>query len=138
MANLTALISGLLFGMGLALSQMINPAKVLGFLDFAGDFDPSLALVMVGAVATLAALQRWVLRRPAPLLEERFHLPTKRAVDRQLIAGAAIFGIGWGLAGFCPGPALAAFGQGELKTGLFLAAMIAGFGFYEAIQRLRR
>ena len=104
---LAALLSGLLFGAGLTISQMVNPAKVAGFLDVAGDWDPSLALVMGGALTVTAICYRLTMRRGAPLLASDFRLPTAEDVDARLIGGAALFGVGWGLAGFCPGPAIA-------------------------------
>ncbi|MEA3218927.1 YeeE/YedE family protein [Immundisolibacter sp.] len=119
-------LCGVLFGIGLALAQMIDPNKVLAFLDLAGAWDPSLILVMGGGAGVTAALFPWVLRRSGPRLDDRFHLPVKRQVDGQLLSGAALFGIGWGLAGYCPGPALVALTLGTLEPWLFVAAMIAG------------
>ncbi|MBC7161268.1 MAG: YeeE/YedE family protein [Immundisolibacter sp.] len=119
-------LCGVLFGIGLALAQMIDPNKVLAFLDLAGAWDPSLILVMGGGAGVTAALFPWVLRRSRPRLDDRFHLPVKRQVDGQLLSGAALFGIGWGLAGYCPGPALVALTLGTLEPWLFVAAMIAG------------
>lgn len=124
--SLVALTAGLLFGLGLAISQMVNPAKVLNFLDVAGHWDPTLALVMGGALLITIPAFRWVLKRPAPLLDGRFHLPTRTDVDGRLIAGAALFGIGWGLGGLCPGPAVAATLSGAGSVLVFLAAMLAG------------
>jgi uncharacterized membrane protein YedE/YeeE len=103
---ITALVSGLIFGVGLVISGMTEPAKVIGFLDVAGDWDPTLAFVMGGAIAMHAPLKWFFTRREAPLFDDRFHLPTATILDKKLITGAALFGIGWGLAGFCPGPAL--------------------------------
>jgi len=122
-----AALAGLVFGVGLAVSQMANPAKVLAFLDLAGDWDPSLALVMGGALAVAAPAFAWA-RRPAarPLLADRFQIPERRAVDARLLAGASLFGVGWGLGGFCPGPALAALAAGEPRVWLFVAALAAG------------
>jgi hypothetical protein len=122
-----AALAGLVFGFGLALSQMANPAKVLAFLDLAGRWDPSLALVMGGALVVAApAFAR--ARRPAarPLFAERFQIPARGSVDARLLAGASLFGVGWGLGGFCPGPALAALAAGEPQVWLFVAAMTAG------------
>lgn len=124
--TLGGLIAGLLFGSGLAISGMINPAKVLGFLDIAGNWDPALAFVMVGAVSVAAIGYRLVLRRDRPLFESTFAVPTRRDFDAPLLVGAAVFGLGWGLAGYCPGPALASFGFGNPETFVFVAAMIAG------------
>lgn len=121
-----ALASGVIFGFGLALSQMVNPAKVLAFLDVAGDWDPSLALVMAGALAVTAFAFRVVLGRPAPALAATFALPTKTAIDGRLIGGAAIFGIGWGLIGLCPGPAFASLAYGLPESVYFIGAMALG------------
>lgn len=126
MPLLVALVSGILFGAGLALSGMINPAKVLNFLDLAGSFDPTLLFVMGGALAVTFIGYRLVLSRSAPLFAGRFSLPTNRDIDWRLISGAAIFGIGWGLAGFCPGPAVAALVSFRLEPFLFVVAMAAG------------
>jgi hypothetical protein len=121
---------GLTFGLGLLLSGMSDPAKVLNFLDLAGigsgTWDPSLAFVMAGAVAVTFTGFRWVLRQPRPLLGETFHLPTRHELDLRIIAGPIIFGVGWGLAGFCPGPALTALGFGSPAAFIFVAAMIVG------------
>ncbi|MBK8908902.1 MAG: YeeE/YedE family protein [Rhodospirillales bacterium] len=120
---LAALIAGILFGAGLAISQMINPAKVLAFLDVAGDWDPSLAFVMLGAVAVTATGYGLVFRRRRPLFDSGFHVPTRRDIDAKLIFGAAVFGAGWGLAGYCPGPALAGLAGGAAETIVFVAFM---------------
>jgi uncharacterized membrane protein YedE/YeeE len=128
------LIAGLLFGAGLTLSQMINPAKVLGFLDFGGiangTWDPSLAFVMAGALAVTALGYRLAFRRAAPLAAPKFQLPTRKDIDTRLVAGAAIFGVGWGLAGYCPGPALASLAFGRTEVFVFVAAMLAGMGLF--------
>lgn len=124
--TLASLGAGLLFGLGLAVSQMVNPAKVLDFLDVAGNWDPSLAFVMAGAVAVTWIGYRIVLGRPKPVLAERFQLPTATAIDPRLIVGAAIFGIGWGLAGLCPGPAITSIAYLQTGTLYFLPAMLAG------------
>lgn len=107
---LAALLSGVLFGLGLAISGMTDPAVVLGFLDLFGDFNPALMFVLGGAVGTTMLAFRLVLRRPAPLLEDKFQLPTRKDIDARLMIGAGLFGIGWGLAGYCPGPALVSAG----------------------------
>lgn len=123
---LPALVTGILFGAGLALSDMINPARVLAFLDLFGAWDPALALVMAGAVLPSAigfAISR---RMGRPLFDSRFFIPENRVLDRQLMAGAAIFGLGWGLAGFCPGPAIAGLVLGLWQPWLFVLAMFAG------------
>src|SRR5882672_10987382 len=121
---------GLIFGLGLLLSGMSNPAKVLNFLDLggiaAGTWDPSLAFVMAGAVAVTFVGFNFVLKRSQPLFAEKFHLPTKAEIDRRIILGPAIFGVGWGLAGFCPGPALTALGFGSRAAFIFVAAMLGG------------
>jgi uncharacterized protein len=125
-----ALATGLLFGTGLAVSRMVDPARVLGFLDVAGTWDPTLAFVMAGALGTTWVGYRMALRRPKPVLAEQFILPTRRDIDVRLIAGAVTFGIGWGLAGFCPGPAVASLAYGNTRSLLFVAAMASGMGLY--------
>ncbi|HUG46632.1 MAG TPA: YeeE/YedE family protein [Sphingomicrobium sp.] len=123
---LAALAAGLLFGAGLALSDMINPARVLAFLDVAGNWDPTLAFVMAGALLPSAA-GYWLARRmKQPVLADEFSIPSNRGIDAPLLLGAALFGIGWGLVGFCPGPAVAALGFGLWQAWLFVAAMLAG------------
>lgn len=122
----TAFISGILFGLGLTLSEMINPARVIGFLDVAGRWDPTLGFVMAGALAVTMPLFPVVLRRGKPVWSGKFYLPTNLAIDRPLVLGAAIFGVGWGLAGFCPGPALAGTVSGNAGVYLFVIAMLAG------------
>lgn len=126
MKALLALICGLIFGVGLVVSGMSNPAKVLNFLDLFGTWDPSLAFVMGGAVIVAFLGYRLVLERPAPVLDDRFHLPTKRDVDGQLLTGAAVFGIGWGLGGFCPGPAFTALPLASTGILAFFPAMVIG------------
>jgi uncharacterized protein len=130
MAILLQFAVGLIFGGGLLLSGMSNPAKVLNFFDLggiaSGSWDPSLALVMAGAVAVTFVGYRHVLRRSQPLFAARFHLPAKRELDLRIVTGPAIFGIGWGLAGFCPGPALTALGFGSRAALIFVVAMLAG------------
>jgi hypothetical protein len=133
----TALLAGLVFGLGLILSGMASPAKVLGFLDLAGSWDPSLALVMVGAIAVGLVGFALARRREATLLGSPLRLPTASAIDRRLVGGSLLFGVGWGLAGFCPGPALVALGMGELKAVVFVAAMLAGMGLFELLERRR-
>ena len=126
MSFLVNLCLGLLFGVGLLVSGMSDPAKVLNFLDLFGTWDPSLAFVMGGAVVVAFLGYRLVLRRERPIAVERFDLPQQERVDAHLLAGAAIFGLGWGLGGFCPGPAITALGLGAAGTLAFLPAMIAG------------
>jgi uncharacterized membrane protein YedE/YeeE len=125
---LAALAAGLVFGVGLALSQMIDPLKVLGFLDVSGAWDPSLMFVMGGAVVLAAAGFYLVLLRRRPLLDERFDLPSRAAIDARLLLGSALFGVGWGLAGYCPGPAIATLGLGNAEAWWFVPAMLAGAG----------
>ena len=126
MRVLVGLLAGLLFGAGLAVSQMINPDKVLAFLDVAGAWDPSLAFVMLGAVVVTAFGYRFVLRQPKPLLDDSFSVPTSTDVDGRLVIGAAIFGVGWGLGGYCPGPAIASVGLGAVETVVFVICMAVG------------
>ena len=126
MQPLVSLVAGVVFGLGLAVAEMTNPLKVLDFLDLAGNWDPSLAFVMGGAVIVTLVAFRFVLRRPVPLYGDRFHLPTLTQLDRKLLGGAALFGIGWGLAGYCPGPALATILSGNSETWLFVPAMLVG------------
>lgn len=126
MLAVTAFLIGTLFGAGLALAQMTDPARVIGFLDIAGRWDPTLALVMAGALAVTLPGFYFVLRRPRPVVDREFHLPVQSKVDRRLLLGAAIFGAGWGLAGLCPGPALAGLVSGNPGVFLFAGAMIAG------------
>ncbi|GHE20407.1 DUF6691 family protein [Halomonas urumqiensis] len=120
-------IAGLLFGLGLAISGMTDPARVIGFLDLAGAWDPTLMFVLGGAVVTNFIGYRMVLRRPHPLLEGGFQIPTRRDLDARLIGGAALFGIGWGLSGYCPGPAFASLAGLSLPLAAMLVAMVAGW-----------
>jgi uncharacterized protein len=122
----SALGAGFLFGIGLWVSGMANPRKVLGFLDITGDWDASLMLVMGGAVAVTLVAFRLVLKRPAPLFDKIFFIPETKSIDFPLIAGSAIFGIGWGIGGYCPGPALTALSTLSTESVVFVAAMIAG------------
>lgn len=126
MRLLAAYITGLIFGLGISLSGMANPAKVVNFFDLAGAWDPSLAFVMGGAVLTTFLGYQRVLKRARPVLESRFRLPGKTSIDMPLASGAVIFGIGWGLAGFCPGGALPVLATGRFEVLLFTAALIAG------------
>jgi uncharacterized membrane protein YedE/YeeE len=130
-AVLAALVSGALFGLGLAVSGMTDRYVILGFLDLFGEFNPQLAYVLAGAVAVTAIAFRFVLRLPRPALSAEFQLPAASDVDRRLLLGAAIFGVGWGLVGYCPGPALVALGGGLRDAMIFVPAMLAGsFGHY--------
>jgi uncharacterized protein len=125
------------FGVGLIVSGMSNPAKVLGFLDLAGNWDPSLAFVMAGAIAVGVVAFALAGRRAAPLLGGEMRLPTSRDIDRRLLGGSLVFGVGWGIAGFCPGPAIVAVGIGEWKAVVFAASMIAGMLIHQALDRPR-
>jgi len=133
MAQLTAFVAGLLFTAGLGVGGMTQPAKVFGFLDIAGNWDPSLAFVMLGAIAVHATAVRRILRRRVPLFALRFTLPTRRDIDARLVAGAALFGAGWGLVGYCPGPAVAALGGGVPAAAAFVPAMVAGMWMCRAL-----
>jgi len=137
MRILMALITGLVFGIGLIVAGMTNPAKVLGFLDLAGRWDPSLALVMAGAILVALPAFRVAARRRQSLLGEPMHLPTATRIDRRLVLGSLAFGAGWGLAGFCPGPALASLATGAVQPLIFCAAMLAGMGIFELLERRR-
>jgi uncharacterized membrane protein YedE/YeeE len=131
-----ALASGLLFSLGLTISQMVNPAKVIGFLDIFGDFDPSLAFVMATAIPVTAVGYALTARRHSPICAAEFSLPTRTQIDRPLVLGAVLFGIGWGLVGYCPGPALAGLGLGNPATVLFVFAMLIGMGGQTALPSL--
>lgn len=137
MSLFTALLSGLIFGLGLLLSGMASPAKVLGFLDLAGAWDPSLALVMLGAVSVGLVAFAVAGRRSRTLLDLPMQVPPRGSIDRRLIGGSLLFGIGWGLAGFCPGPALVALGMGSGPALVFVAAMLAGMKAFDWIERRR-
>lgn len=134
-----ALSSGAIFGWGLALGGMTNPANVLAFLDVAGDWNPALAFVMGGALLVTAPAYRWLLRRQRPVLDRQFFLPTRRDLDKDLIAGSAIFGIGWGVAGLCPGPAIADLSGAVPEIVLFVAMMVLGMWLCDlwVIRRMR-
>ena len=132
---LTAAIAGLIFGLGLLISGMSNPAKVLGFLDLAGAWDPSLALVMAGAIGVGSIGFGLAKRRTRSWLDEPMQLPTAQTIDRRLVLGSLAFGAGWGLAGFCPGPALVAAAQGYGSALLFTGAMLVGMAIFAAIER---
>jgi len=134
----SALGAGFLFGIGLWLSGMANPRKVLGFLDVAGDWDASLMFVMGGAVVVTGIAFRFVLKREKPFFSETFHLPLKKSIDLPLVAGSAIFGVGWGIAGYCPGPALTALSTLSAESMVFVAAMIGGGFLHRALERLAR
>lgn len=133
--SFSALVAGLVFGLGLILSGMANPAKVLGFLDLAGRWDPSLAFVMAGAIAVGVVAFSAARGRKRSLLGEPMRMPTATQLDRRLVGGSLLFGIGWGIAGFCPGPALVALGMGETKAAVFVLAMLAGMGIHALLER---
>ena len=135
MRHIAAYISGLIFGVGISISGMANPAKVLNFFDVFGTWDPSLIFVMGGALVTTFIGYRVVLRRPAPALSDTFKLPTRRELDLPLLGGAATFGVGWAIAGFCPGGALPALGTGRPEVITFAAALIAGILVAKVLQR---
>lgn len=137
MKHVFALLTGLVFGTGIALSGMMDPAKVLNFFDVAGTWDPSLAFVMGGALIITFIGYRLVWHRKAPLFGGRFQVPTSTVLDSRLIGGSALFGIGWGIAGFCPGAAIPALGTGRWEVALFLAAVIAGFFLRRLLPALR-
>ncbi|WP_161865717.1 DUF6691 family protein [Pseudomonas yangonensis] len=137
MPRLSAFIAGLLFGLGLLLAGMADPAKVLAFLDLAGDWDPSLALVMAGAIGAAALPLNLAQRRTKALLGGAMHLPTRRDLDARLVGGSLLFGVGWGVAGICPGPALAILLAGHWQALLFVAAMLAGMLIFTALEGRR-
>lgn len=134
--NIAALLAGLIFGLGLTVSEMVNPAKVLAFLDLFGNWDPSLAFVMGGALVITAIGYRLAWTRDRPFFEDRFQVPGNRQVDTRLAIGAVLFGIGWGLVGLCPGPAISALTFGGAPVFQFLAAMAVGMGVFEGFDRM--
>ncbi|WP_442782494.1 DUF6691 family protein [Collimonas fungivorans] len=138
MLIITSLLAGLVFGLGLIVSGMANPAKVLGFLDLGGAWDPSLAFVMAGAIALGLAAFSFAKRRTRSLIGAEMKLPAARHIDRRLLIGSALFGAGWGMAGICPGPALVDLGMGETKALVFVAAMLAGMAVFEIAEKRRR
>ena len=131
--NASALVTGLIFGLGLAISQMVSPRKVLDFLDVTGSWDPSLLLVMGGAVAVAMLAFRFVIKRGQPLFESEFHLPRMTKVDRRVLVGSAIFGLGWGIGGYCPGPGVAALSAGSADALVFVAGMVLGSLLYRRL-----
>jgi uncharacterized membrane protein YedE/YeeE len=133
-SSLAALGAGIVFGVGLGLSGMTQPAKVLGFLDIFGAWDPSLMFVMGGAILVHFALGRLIRRRERPLLDAQFHLPKATRLDKSLLIGSAVFGVGWGLGGYCPGPAIVSLGSGAVSAIVFVGAMALGM----AVQYLTR
>jgi hypothetical protein len=130
-----SLFAGLVFGLGLLVAGMADPRKVLAFLDLAGPWDPSLALVMAGAIAVALPAFALAGRRRQSLLGQPMRLPAERHVDRRLVVGSLLFGAGWGLAGLCPGPAIVLLGTGQAKAIVFFLAMLAGMGLFEALER---
>lgn len=136
MQILSAFVTGFIFGIGLLLSGMTDPGKVLGFLDLAGSWDPSLAFVMAGAILVGFFAFRLAHRRTLSFLGTAMQLPRGRDIDLRLVVGSIVFGVGWGLAGFCPGPALVSLGSGQTKAALFVIAMVAGMLIYELVERL--
>ncbi|MEZ5891692.1 MAG: DUF6691 family protein [Parvularculaceae bacterium] len=134
MRVLSSFLIGLLFGLGLVVSQMVNPEKIVGFLDIAGNWDPSLIVVMASALVTTFIGYRLVLAREKPVLEPSFQIPTKTVIDRPLIVGAGVFGVGWGLAGLCPGPGIAALSVGGAAIWAYVAAMLAGMGLQRLVK----
>jgi uncharacterized protein len=126
MSVVFSLLAGVIFGAGLTLSDMVNPARVSNFLDFAGSWDPTLMFVMAGGLAVTTLGYKFIFPRSSPLVDEKFHLPTQRQIDLPLVGGAALFGVGWGLAGICPGPALADLVTLDPKVLAFVAAMLVG------------
>lgn len=129
------LFSGILFGVGLVLSGMTQPSKVVGFLDFFGHWDPSLAFVMGGAVLVNVVLFRMIFKRQRPLFAEKFHLPTRDDIDGRLVTGGALFGIGWGMAGYCPGPAITSMVSLQAPAFIFVIAMAAGMFLFSAFEK---
>lgn len=132
-----AFVSGLLFGAGLVVAGMTLPSKIVGFLDIFGAWDPSLGFVMVGAIGALFGLQRWILRSPAPRLAPRFALPTRSDIDAPLVIGAGLFGVGWGLGGYCPGPAVTSLASSSAAW-VFVASMLAGMASFTVYERVRQ
>lgn len=135
MQRISEFVVGLIFGVGLVLSGMTDPGKVIGFLDVSGDWDPSLALVMGGAIAVGMFAFAWAKKRRQPVLGEAFDWPASEQIDRRVVIGSLVFGIGWGLAGFCPGPAVVSLAAGHEKALYFVGAMIFGMIAFELIQR---
>ncbi len=137
MRIIMAFIAGLIFGLGLILSGMTNPSKVIGFLDLAGSWDPSLAFVMGGAIFVGVIAFHFAKVGQKSLLGDVMHLPTANQIDLRLVLGALVFGVGWGLAGYCPGPALTSIAQGGSKPLIIVAAMICGMALFEIIERMQ-
>ena len=138
MTVFASLLAGLVFGLGLIVSGMADPAKVLGFLDLGGAWDPSLAFVMAGAIAVGALAFAVARKRTFSFLGAAMKLPTSRDIDARLVIGSVVFGIGWGIAGFCPGPGLVALGMGEVKALVFVVSMLLGMGVFELLERRKQ
>ncbi len=136
MGYLLVFVSGTLFAVGLGISGMTLPQKVIGFLDFTGNWDPSLAFVMIGSAGIYLVFYPWIVRMSHPLFDASFHIPTRTDIDQRLVTGAALFGIGWGLVGLCPGPAVTALVSGENKTLIFFVSMIAGMYAYRTVEAI--
>lgn len=136
--TLSSFIVGLIFGVGLILAGMTDPSKVIGFLDLAGAWDPSLAFVMGGAIAVGVVAFRFARRRTASFLGGAIRMPTKSDIDRRLVIGSLLFGVGWGMGGFCPGPGITAIGTGNPKAVIFVVAMVAGMALFELAERVRQ
>ena len=133
-----AFLGGAAFGIGLAISGMTQPAKIVGFFDFLGSWDPSLAFVMLGALIVYTPVYRWAVRTwQRPIWAPSFTLPTRRDIDGRLVLGSAIFGVGWGLGGYCPGPAFTSVGAGSMQALTFGASMLVGVGGYQLFMRFR-
>lgn len=133
-----AFLGGALFGLGLAVSGMTQPAKIVGFFDYFGSWDPSLAFVMLGALLVYTPVYRWAIRTwQHPIWAPSFTLPTRKDIDARLVVGSAIFGVGWGLGGYCPGPAFTSVGAGSIQALTFGASMLVGVGLYQVITRVR-
>jgi hypothetical protein len=133
-----AFLGGALFGVGLAIAGMTQPAKIIGFFDFFGSWDPSLAFVMLGAIVVYTPVYRWAIRTwQRPIWAPAFSLPTRKDIDARLIVGSGIFGVGWGLGGYCPGPALTSIGAGSQEAFTFGASMLLGVGVYQLFMRVR-
>ncbi len=135
--NITALTMGILFAIGLGISGMTQPQKVIGFLDLFGQWDPSLAFVMIGAIGVHASMYRWIRKRSSPVLADQFHVPNRSDLTPPLLVGAALFGVGWGVAGFCPGPGLTSLASGNLASLVFVGGMVGGMLVFKISEPLR-
>jgi len=137
MARVSFFVAGFLFAVGLVVAGMTQPAKIVGFLDFAGDWDPSLAFVMLGAIGVHAVAYRVVARRPSPVFAPKFLIPTRRDIDASLVAGAALFGVGWALGGYCPGPAITSLGAASGDVVMFVGALLVGHWAFAGFTRVK-